>query len=223
MAASAHTLHFYGNELGKEVDLMLLFEPPANAGTLYQQEFPVCWETIKFAKEGMVFADVEYTGTTVCFAYKETSDKPKLTGAKLPRKISGNSQVCPVGDKCEVKAEGSALYFTDPVEGRVGYLTCSNQVREVLNIGIGFVDEGAGGSFSPSVVWTKGYKDVVVAQLSPLLHIYVTSSYKKSQVITGPIGFDPQKTLNLTTLPTHANLEITVDPNTLIVSITLVK
>lgn len=43
MTTSPHTLHFYGNELGKEVDLVLIFEPPANAGTLYGQEFPVCW------------------------------------------------------------------------------------------------------------------------------------------------------------------------------------
>ena len=35
-------LHFVGYDLGKDVTLMLTFQPP-NVGTLYQDEFPLCW------------------------------------------------------------------------------------------------------------------------------------------------------------------------------------
>lgn len=41
-SGNARSLEFISNNLGKEIDLLLMFEPP-KVGKLYVDLFPVCW------------------------------------------------------------------------------------------------------------------------------------------------------------------------------------
>ncbi|PPQ76945.1 hypothetical protein CVT25_000310 [Psilocybe cyanescens] len=94
-AGNTRTLEFSSSNLGQEIDLLLMFEPPPKVGKLYVDLFPVAWKVLSFSASGISSADVEYTADTGFF---------------VPQVKAGNRVAASNAQSCQVSAHSLAVY-----------------------------------------------------------------------------------------------------------------
>ncbi|PPQ92099.1 hypothetical protein CVT25_008296 [Psilocybe cyanescens] len=169
-AGNSRTLEFSSSDLGKEIDLLLMFEPP-KVGKLYVDLFPVVWKVLSFSATGISSAYVEYTVNTGFFV-------PQFkTGNRV---AASNAQRCQTGKKVTLKnnLNGNGQYFTPAVAGTPGVMQALNGTESPANMGIGFFND-AGTKMEPALVWNNVAKNSTLSvKLTPKLKIYAVSDFK---------------------------------------------
>ncbi|PPQ74838.1 hypothetical protein CVT25_000369 [Psilocybe cyanescens] len=123
------TLDFMTNNLGDEIDLVLLFEPP-KVGKLYVDVFPICWKILSFSATGIGSATVEYTGDSGFVVPQKESSANGI--------LASNSQYCKIGEKCTLKtnANGNINYLTPAVDSsNPNVMQCLNLTERPARIG----------------------------------------------------------------------------------------
>ncbi|PPQ72761.1 hypothetical protein CVT25_015935 [Psilocybe cyanescens] len=205
-AGNTRSLEFRSNDLGQEIDLLLMFEPP-KVGKLYVDLFPVVWKVISFSATGIGSANVEYTADT---------------GFLVPQFVAGNrvsasnAQPCQTGQKCTLKTNENenGNYLTPAAPGTPKVMQCLNATARPASIGIGFFNE-AGTKIEPALVWNNiAVNSTLSVELTPKLKIYAASDYKVTELIRGdiesPLLFDK----NLIALPSFTEWTVSIDPGT---------
>ncbi|KAH9475592.1 hypothetical protein JR316_0012709 [Psilocybe cubensis] len=200
-------LEFLSNDLGKELDLLLMFEPP-QVGKLYVDLFPVCWKVISFGATGLGSASVQYTADTGFFVPQNRSGN---------RVSASNAQRCQSGEKCALRtnANKNGSYITKAVPSKAPKaLQCVNETERPASIGIGFMNE-AGTKMEPALVWNNIAKDSTLStELTPKLKIYAVSDYKETQLIRGDIESPLLFEKNLISLPNSTEWKVSIDEGT---------
>ncbi|PPQ74815.1 hypothetical protein CVT25_013689 [Psilocybe cyanescens] len=143
---NSRALEFNSSNLGKEIDLLLMFEPP-KVGKLFVDLFPVVWKVLSFSATGISSADVEYTADTGFFV-------PQIKSGN--RVAASNAQSCQTGQKVTLKTNlnGNGQYFTPAVDGTPGVMQALNGTERPANMGIGFLNQ-AGTKMEPALVWNN--------------------------------------------------------------------
>ncbi|PPQ86359.1 hypothetical protein CVT25_002103 [Psilocybe cyanescens] len=136
-AGNTRTLEFNSSNLGQEIDLLLMFEPPPKVGKLYVDLFPVAWKVLSFSATGISSADVQYTADTGFFV-------PQIKAGN--RVAASNAQSCQgspliklkTGQKVTLKTNenGNGQYFTPAVAGTPGVMQALNGTERPANMGI---------------------------------------------------------------------------------------
>ncbi|PPQ81127.1 hypothetical protein CVT25_014784 [Psilocybe cyanescens] len=212
LAGNARSLNFSSSELGKDITLLLMFEPPQN-GKLFKDLFPVCWKVLSFTATGISAATVEYTADT---------------GFLVPQTQSGNlvsasnAQRCQwltlqkTGQSCTLftKEDESGNYLTPAQEGDEGVLQCINKADRPAQVGVGFFNK-AGSKIEPTLLW----KDIAVGstlavELTPKLKIYAVNDYKATELIRGNIQSPLLFEQNLIALPSFTEWVVSLDLST---------
>ncbi|PPQ93932.1 hypothetical protein CVT25_010785 [Psilocybe cyanescens] len=211
-AGNSRALEFSSRNLGKEIDLLLMFEPP-KVGKLYVDLFPVVWKVLSFSATGISSADVEYTADTGFFVPQAKSGN---------RVAASNAQRCQTGEKVTLKnnLNGNGQYFTPAVAGTPGVMQALNGTERPADMGIGFFND-AGTKMEPALVWNNVAKNSTLSvQLTPKLKIYAVSDYKVTELIKGDIQSPLLFEKNLISLSSFTELTVSIHPVTGEVKIT---
>ncbi|PPQ92005.1 hypothetical protein CVT25_004853 [Psilocybe cyanescens] len=200
LAGNARTLYFSANELGKDINLLLMFEPPQN-GKLFKDLFPVCWKVLSFVATGLSAATVEYTADT---------------GFLVPQRQSGNlvsasnAQRCQTGQTCTLfsKEDESGNYLSPAEEGDEGVLQCVNKADHSAKLGVGFFNKAVT-KIEPTFLWKD--IDTVAVVLTPKLKIYAVNDYKATELIRDNIQSPLLFEQNLIDLPSFTEWIVSFD------------
>ncbi|PPQ84787.1 hypothetical protein CVT25_007419 [Psilocybe cyanescens] len=167
-AGNSRTLEFISNNLGQEIDLLLMFEPP-KVGKLYVDLFPVVWKVLSFSATGISSADVEYTADTGFFV-------PQFTAGN--RVAASNAQSCQTGQKVTLKtnSNGNGQYFTPAFAGSPGVMRALNGTERPADMGIGFFNQ-AGTKIEPALVWNN------------VAYVFLFLSYPSLESLTNHLRF----------------------------------
>ncbi|PPQ90603.1 hypothetical protein CVT25_007559, partial [Psilocybe cyanescens] len=114
---SPMALEITSRELGRKIDLMLVFEPPTT-GNIYVDTFPVCWKVLSFSDTGTASATIEYTGNTELFVSQMES------GHHVSAYLF---QRCMIVEQCTLKNHDHIMYLTHAVDGTSGIIQCINE------------------------------------------------------------------------------------------------
>ncbi|PPQ92006.1 hypothetical protein CVT25_004854 [Psilocybe cyanescens] len=207
MSGNFRALNFSSADLGKDITLLLMFEPPKN-GVLFKDLFPLIdkrlSEVLTFTSAGISAATVEYTADTGFLV-------PQVHSGNLV--AASNAQRCQTGQTCTLmtKEDQSSNYLTEAVAGDPGALQCVNKAARPAEIGVGFFNK-AGNKIEPTLMW----KDIAVgstlaAQLTPKLKIYAVSDYKATELIRGNIQSPLLFEENLIALPSFSEWTVSID------------
>uniref|UniRef100_A0A8H8CG78 Uncharacterized protein n=1 Tax=Psilocybe cubensis TaxID=181762 RepID=A0A8H8CG78_PSICU len=218
---NTRTLEFYAKDLGTQIDLLLMFEPPkvgklsrrakvltsqpgscTFARRVYVDLFPLAWKVISFSGTGTCNASVTYSADTGFFV-------PSFQGGN--RVSASNAQHCQTGEKCTLKVEDTHRYITSPVPGVKGVLQCTNLTERPASLGIGFFND-TGFKIEPALLWDNVANNYTLSvQLTPKLKIYAVSGYKTTDVIRAdiesPVLFDE----NLIGLQPNSDWIVSID------------
>ncbi|PPQ74541.1 hypothetical protein CVT25_003784 [Psilocybe cyanescens] len=166
------SLDFMTNNLGDDIDLVLLFEPP-KVGKLYVDVFPVCWRVLSFSAIGIGLATVEYTGDSG-FVVPEVES----SGSRI---VASNAQHCEIGQKCTLKtnANGNLNYLTSAIDSASpNVMQCLNGTERPARIGAGYFNR-SGTKIEPVFLWDGIAKGSMLSiNPSTMLKIYAVSGYQ---------------------------------------------
>ncbi|PPQ93362.1 hypothetical protein CVT25_014591 [Psilocybe cyanescens] len=170
LAGNVRSLNFSSSELGKDITLLLMFEPPQN-GKLFKNLFPVCWKVLSFTATGISAATIEYTADTG-FLVPQTQSGNLVSASNAQRcQVSGDwlhygkwwLTLQKTGQSCTLftKEDESGNYLTPAQEGDEGVLQCINKADRPAQ---GFFNK-AGSKIEPTLLW----KDIAYRLLSMIL------------------------------------------------------
>ncbi|KAG2153758.1 uncharacterized protein EDB93DRAFT_1102562 [Suillus bovinus] len=195
-------LTFQSNNLGKEVRIMLAWEP--NLEGLYDDVFPIVWKVSKFGKTGPYRAQLTYTNQ---LAFSRAQDE----NGKV---ISAETSVTINTDQKTTLTEANEVYqFSPPQAGTSGILQAVNNTGTVQDIALGFLNKG---ELIPTP--TLFFSDVgdssrVTAKFTPVLHAYIASDYDENSILRGQIDTPAIWSQDLTALVQNTTWNLTRDPN----------
>ncbi|KAH9475605.1 hypothetical protein JR316_0012722 [Psilocybe cubensis] len=203
MSGNSRSLNFTSSDLGKDVNLMLMFEPPSN-GTLYKDLFPVCWKVLKFTPSGISAARVEYTADT---------------GLLVPQRDTGNlvaasnAQRCQTGQLCVMNTNDAGDNYLNPaVNGDPGVILCDFQTNRPADVAFGFFNK-TGNKIEPVLKWDGvGVGSTLAVQLTPKLKIYAISDYQETELVRGEIRSPLLFEENLIALPNFSEWIVSINP-----------
>ncbi|KAH9475591.1 hypothetical protein JR316_0012708 [Psilocybe cubensis] len=206
VAGNNRALSFFSRDLGQDIDLLLMFEPPA-AGRLYVDLFPVCWKVLSLSAGGLSTASVEYTAASGFFV-------PQVESGN--RVFASNSQPCETGQRCTLRINdnGNGNSITAPVPGVGGSMQCLNTTGRPASIGMGFFNT-TGTKMEPALLWDNVANNSILSiQLTPRLKIYAVRDYKATELIRGDIESPLLFERNLIALPASTTWKVFIDEGT---------
>ncbi|PPQ95145.1 hypothetical protein CVT25_010783 [Psilocybe cyanescens] len=199
---SPKILEITSRELGREIELMLVFEPPTG-GRIYVDVFPVCWKVLFFSATGMSAAALTYTGNTGLFV-------PQMQPG---HHVSAYGwQRCEVGQKCTLKTDDQNQdHLTHAVNGISGVIQCVNETDHVASVGLGLLHD-VGKRIEPVFLWEAIGQDRTLSfPFTPTLKIYATSAYKPAELIRSEIPYPALFEADLNTLPSFTSWNLLFD------------
>ncbi|KAH9475602.1 hypothetical protein JR316_0012719 [Psilocybe cubensis] len=203
MSGNSRSLNFTSSDLGRDVNLLLMFEPPKN-GTLYKDLFPVCWKVLKFTPSGISAARVEYTADS---------------GLLVPQRDTGNlvaasnAQRCQTGQMCVMETNDEGDNFLNPaVAGDPGVILCEFKTHRPSEVAFGLFNK-AGNKIEPVMKWDGvGVGSTLAVQLTPKLRIYGMTDYQETELVRGEIRSPLLFEENLIALPNFTEWIVSIDP-----------
>ncbi|KDR78386.1 hypothetical protein GALMADRAFT_245549 [Galerina marginata CBS 339.88] len=202
-SANSKKFTFYGKDLDEKATLLLAFTPPPEAGTLFQDLFPLCWKVVVSSPEDTSPTVIDFTFLTAFFV-----------PVPLPNDLIEGLPFmpCNTGELCTLVATQQGNIITPSIPAIPGYLACANATPAVAKIGLGFLDAKLP-IVQPSLLWnhvpTGTQAEVRIVQY---LEIYATDEFQETQIIRDPIpAFKLVWKKNLQTLGQKTSFEITVD------------
>ncbi|PPQ82328.1 hypothetical protein CVT25_008457 [Psilocybe cyanescens] len=199
-------LNFISSDLGKDIDLLLMFVPP-KIGTLYKDVFPVCWRILSFDATGLAAVTVNYTADSGFLV-------PQVEAGSLV--AASNAQRCNIGQECILMTseDGTGNYLSPAKDGDGGAMQCRNDTQRPASLGFGYINK-AGNKIEPIVMWEDIAKgSTIAAQLYSTLRIYAVTGYKDTGLIRkeikSPILFEK----NLISLASFTEWMVSIDEGT---------
>ncbi|KAG2030057.1 hypothetical protein BDR03DRAFT_975134 [Suillus americanus] len=169
-AAIVKNLIFQSKDLGKQSDLLLVFDGKVQG---MGDRSPVVWRVSTFGDEGPYQMKATYR-SQLAFT-KPQVEHGSIIGAATAVEISAGQQTI-------LTKSGNVFKFSAPVEGTSGYFKATNLAGEKQDLAIGFM--GPGALLPTPMLYFKnvGDDDVVTAHFKPMLRAYVTSDYQETEI-----------------------------------------
>ncbi|PPQ81131.1 hypothetical protein CVT25_014788 [Psilocybe cyanescens] len=168
---NCRALNFISSDLGKDIDLLLMFVPP-KTGKLYKDVFPVCWKILSFDATGFAAVTVDYTADSGFLV-------PQVQAGSLV--AASNAQRCKIGQECILMTnedgtgdylspagdgddgigqecilmtneDGTGDYLSPAGDGDDGVMQCRNDTQRPASLGFGYINK-AGNKIEPIVMW----------------------------------------------------------------------
>ncbi|KAH9475607.1 hypothetical protein JR316_0012724 [Psilocybe cubensis] len=199
------TLDFSSNELGRDVTLVLVFEPH-NDGSLYQSLFPVAWKVLTFSAAGASQASVRYTAEGAFFV-------PQTAGGD--NVFSIDYKRIDIGGKCVMETDDEGMNFLNPaVEGNPNSMQCEINTSQPSSVGFGTLS-GTRSTVEPLMFWNKvGVSNTVSLKFTPKLKVFAEHDYHEKQIIRGKIGSTVILEQDLDDLPSSSQWVVSIDSGT---------
>lgn len=201
------TLNFQSKDLGNDTVILLTFDDPTAVGSgLFKDKFPICWKVAGMPGKGP-------GQFTVTYRSQLAFTKPQVDSKNM---ISAGTYVdIDLDQKTDLKTSSvgpPAIYdFSAPIAGTSGQITVANKTDERQSIGVGF--HVAGYEAETALLWEGVVKNSdVVAQFTPVLRGYATSSFKENQVLRGAVQSDVLFSNDLTSLAENTTWVVAADP-----------
>ncbi|KAH9475688.1 hypothetical protein JR316_0011247 [Psilocybe cubensis] len=203
VTGNARQLTFRADNLGKQIDLMLVFTPPAE-GKLYSDLYPVCWKVLRFHSSGLSGATVHYSASTAFVSPQKDTDN--IVSAY-------NVESCETGQLCALMTnEKGNNYLTKAAVGSKGVVQCKIQTSTPAEIAFGLFNQDKT-TVSPVFKWTGlGIGSTLAVRLTPILRIYAVSDYQASEIIKGDLHSEVKFEKDLMTLSHETTWNIIRDP-----------
>ncbi|KAH9475599.1 hypothetical protein JR316_0012716 [Psilocybe cubensis] len=214
ITGNARKLTFVSKNLGKDIDLMLMFDPPKE-GTLFTDLYPVCWKVLQFSASNISTAVVVYTADTA-FIVPQANDDSNIVSAL-------NVERCQGGQVCSLMTNNKGNnYLTHPGVGTPGIIQCKIQSAKPADLAFGIM--GKDQSVAPIFKWTGlGVDSTLAVKLTPVLRIYGVSDYHSSEILTANVNTDELFRQDLTQLPHETTWNVVRDPSSLQLKIVRAK
>ncbi|KAG1843588.1 hypothetical protein DFJ58DRAFT_804235 [Suillus subalutaceus] len=163
-------LIFQSKDLGKQSDLMLVFDGKVDG---MGDHFPVVWRVSTFGDEGPYQMKATYR-SQLAFT-KPQVEHGSVIGAATAVEINAGQQTI-------LTKTGNVFKFSAPVKGTSSYLKATNLAGAKQNLAIGFMGHGA--LLPTPMLYFKnvGDDDFVTAHFKPMLRAYVTSDYQETEI-----------------------------------------
>ncbi|KAG2030168.1 hypothetical protein BDR03DRAFT_974891 [Suillus americanus] len=172
-AVLVRNLIFQANDLGKQSDLLLIFNGQAVPGV----SNPVVWRVSPFGDVGVY--QVKSTFSTQQFSFtKPKVSSGTIVGALASVNVNGRQQTT-------LTRDGGAFEFSAPVEA--SEMKAINDTGDKVDFTFGFKATGA--LLSTPLLYYSDIenKSSISLQFSPRLRAYVTSDYTEGKILRGEI------------------------------------
>ncbi|PPQ75299.1 hypothetical protein CVT25_001997 [Psilocybe cyanescens] len=129
-AVEGRRLEFLSKDLGHDIDLLLVFDPPKDAGRIFVDFFPVAWKIVSFTATGTSSAVILFTGRAAFIV-------PQMNSGNIV--FSANAQACEpkLGEQCTLKVnEKGVSFLTEAEVGTPGIMKCINDTEAPAKIGL---------------------------------------------------------------------------------------
>ncbi|KAH9475689.1 hypothetical protein JR316_0011248 [Psilocybe cubensis] len=230
ITGNARKLTFVSKNLGKDIDLMLMFEPP-KLGELYTDLYPVCWKVLQFSASNISTAVALYTADTA-FMKEDDSNIVSALNVQKCQVREPNYDKFAYPQSHSIHSGWRDMLVDDQHQGKQlpycarsrypGLIQCKIQSTKPADVAFGIV--GKDQSVSPIFKWNGLAVDSNLAvKLSPVLKIYGVSDYQSSEILRGDVTTEELFNQDLTKLPHESTWNVVRDPSSLQLKIVRAK